>query len=307
MKIRIGFDITVERIGRTSLVLCLLPFPTEMTRIDAPAGVDLTPPPSSGDGDAVPYTDTFGNHCLRVPEGTGPLRLRWDAVVQDSGLPDQVDATARAIPIDELPPETLQFLLPSRFCESDMLLADAWARFGSVPEGWARVQAVCTYVHHHIEFGYHHAAPTKSALDVWRVGRGVCRDYAHLTITLLRALNMPARYVSGYLGDIGVPYAGPGDFCAWVEVFVGGTWRTVDARFNRPRIGRVVMVRGRDAADVPMITAFGNLRMDKFTVWCDELPELENSAEIPHPSQMTGNAADPLPVSSVSAGFWGNR
>ncbi|TKA96317.1 transglutaminase family protein [Cereibacter changlensis] len=273
MRIRIGFDITIERLGETPVVLALAPRPEEDWRLEAPMPIELTPASR-----ARPFTDAFGNRRLRVPAASGPLRMRWDAVAQDDGLPDGFDPEARCLPIDDLPAETLQYLSPSRYCESDLLTPDAWAMFGALEPGWQRVQAICDFVHNHIQFGYGHASPNKTALDVWRDGRGVCRDFAHLTIALCRALNIPARYCSGYLGDIGVPYAGEGDFCAWVEVHVGGVWRTIDARYNMPRIGRIVMVRGRDAVDVPMITAFGAIRMEAFKVWCDEVTAEEEHA-----------------------------
>jgi transglutaminase-like putative cysteine protease len=150
-------------------------------------------------------------------------------------------------------------------------MQDAWRLFGTTEPGWARVQAICDFVHEHIAFGYSHARPSKTAVDVFREKQGVCRDFAHLAIAFCRAMNIPARYASGYLGDIGVPPAGPGDFCAWFEVYLGGRWHTFDARYNVPRIGRVLMVRGRDAGDVPMLISFGDTRLTRFEVRCEEM------------------------------------
>ena len=277
MRIQVGFDITVQRHGPCALILALGLRPEEEPRVEHLDALVLTPGTST-----KPYIDSFGNRRLRIAEGTGPQRMQWNGVVQDDGLPDQLDPFATGTPVYDLPQDVLEYLAPSRYCQSDLMMAEAWQRFGHIPAGWPRVKAVCDFVHQHIEFGYGYARPDKSAVDAFHETRGVCRDYAHLTITFCRALNIPARYVSGYLGDIGVPYAGPGDFCAWVEVFVGGVWRTVDARHNTPRIGRVKMVQGRDAVDVPMITSFGTIEMQSFTVWCDELAEDRQSMDQAH-------------------------
>lgn len=269
MRIKIGFDITIQRLGPTPLILALELRPEEDWRLDHQPVVMATP-----DATMTPYIDVFGNRRLRVAEASGPLQLQWRATVEDDGLEDQLDPMALQAPIDDLPEDVMQYLSPSRYCQSDLLMTEAWSRFGHLPAGWARVQAVCDFVHNHVQFGYGYAHVTKTAVDVLQQGRGVCRDFAHLTITFCRALNIPARYVSGYLGDIGVPYGGPGDFCAWVEVFVGGIWRTIDARHNVPRIGRVKMVHGRDAVDVPMIASFGIVEMHHFAVFCDEIREM---------------------------------
>ncbi len=266
MRIRIGFDIAVDCDERTPLVLALSPHPDERHRVNGPAAVTTRPSHRT-----ETFLDTFGNLRTRLVADAGVTELRWEAVVEDDGCPDEVDWCARQLPVEGLPPETLQFLLPSRYCESDLLSDQAWRLFGQVPEGWARVQAISDFVHGRIEFGYASARPTKTAHEAFREQTGVCRDFAHLAIALCRAMNIPARYVSGYLGDIGVPPAGAGDFCAWFEAFLGGRWYTFDARYNVPRIGRVRMVRGRDAADVPMIASFGNSTLRQFTVWCDEI------------------------------------
>ncbi|MEZ5669887.1 MAG: transglutaminase family protein [Alphaproteobacteria bacterium] len=189
----------------------------------------------------------------------------------DDGAPDIVESNAGQPAVEALPADALPYLKASRYCESDLLGHTAWQMFAGTAPGWARVQAICDFVHRHVTFGYRFGRSTKTALDTFHEGNGVCRDFAHLAIALCRAMNIPARYVSGYLGDIGVPPAGPGDFCAWFEVYLDGGWYTFDARYNVPRIGRVRMVMGRDAADVPMIASFGAYRLTGFKVWADEV------------------------------------
>jgi len=216
--------------------------------------------------------DVFGNRCGFVYAPAGMLRFTSDAIVSDSGQPDPIQPDARQHPVEELPADVLQFLLASRYCEVDRMGDMAWELFGALPPGWGKVQAVVDWVHNHIEFGYGHASPTKTAFDVCEQKKGVCRDFMHLTITLLRCLNIPARYATGYLGDIGVPAAPfPMDFSAWLEVYLGGRWWVFDARHNKPRIGRVLMARGRDAVDVALTTSFGPSRLEKFEVWTDEV------------------------------------
>ena len=199
-------------------------------------------------------------------------------MVRDSGRPDEIVPTARQHAVQDLPAETLQFLLASRYCETDLLSDMAWNLFGGTPEGWPRVQAICDFVHQHITFGYEHARSTKTAWDAYNERVGVCRDFTHLGIALCRAMNIPARYCTGYLGDIGTepPYS-PGDFSAWFEAYLDGRWHTFDPRNNVPRIGRVLMARGRDAADVPLSHAFGRALLTGFRVWTDEVegPEFE--------------------------------
>ena len=196
------------------------------------------------------YTDSFGNVVSRFTVPPGGLDLSCDFVVEDSGQHDPVVADAVQHPVEDLPEDVLVYLLASRYCESDRMLATAWAAFGSTEPGWARVQAIVDYAHDRIEFGYHHARATKTAFDAHDERAGVCRDFAHLAITLCRCMNIPARYCTGYLGDIGIPpIDAPMDFSAWFEVYLGGAWRTFDARHNKPRIGRIVMARGRDAVD----------------------------------------------------------
>jgi transglutaminase-like putative cysteine protease len=266
MRIRIGFDISVECVGSTPLLLALYPHPDEDHRLIGTSAI-LSDPLCSTDV----FVDEFGNRRARLVAPPGLLTLRSDCVAEDSGEPDRVYRSARQLPVEELPVSTLGYLSSSRYCEVDEMSGKAWDLFGSTEPGWARAQAISDFVHEHITFGYGYASSTKTALDAFEERRGVCRDFAHLMITLCRAMNIPARYVSGYLGDIGVPPAGPGDFCAWTEIFLDGSWHTFDARYNTPRIGRVVMVRGRDAADVPMITAFGSYKLKTFEVWTDEV------------------------------------
>jgi transglutaminase-like putative cysteine protease len=218
------------------------------------------------------YRDGFGNWCTRIVAPQGSIRLFADAVVRDSGQPDAVVPDALQHLVQDLPEETLVYLLGSRYCETDRLFETAWSLFGTAPLGWARVQAVCDFVHRHIAFGYEHARPTKSAMEVFNEGKGVCRDYAHLAIAFCRCLNIPARYCTGYLGDIGVPpSANPMDFSAWFEVFLGGRWHTFDARNNMPRIGRVLIARGRDASDVAISSTFGPNTLTSFKVWTDKV------------------------------------
>jgi transglutaminase-like putative cysteine protease len=218
------------------------------------------------------YRDGFGNWCSRLVAPPGRLRLSADALIQDSGQPDVVVPNAWQIEVQNLPEETLVFLLGSRYCETDQLSNLAWQLFGQTPMGWARVQAICDFVHNHLVFGYEHASATKTALQAYQQRRGVCRDYAHLAIAFCRCMNIPARYCTGYLGDIGMPppYA-PMDFAGWFEAWLGGAWYTFDPRNNQPRIGRVLIARGRDAADVAISTCFGENRLESFMVVTDEV------------------------------------
>ena len=202
----------------------------------------------------------------------GRTRVGADAVVNDSGIPDVIVPQARQIPVPDLPEETLLFLLGSRYCETDRLSAIAWNLFGQTPTGWDRVQAICDYVHRHITFGYENARMTRSAFEAYYDKTGVCRDYAHLAVAFCRCMNIPARYCTGYLGDMGTPPPyGTMDFAAWFEAYLDGTWYTFDARNNTPRIGRVLIARGRDASDVAISTTFGPNTLTSFKVWTDEV------------------------------------
>jgi transglutaminase-like putative cysteine protease len=223
------------------------------------------------------YQDGFGNVCSRFIAPAGRLRLYHSTLIEDSGKPDPVSPLACEVPIDDLPPEALQFLLGSRYCEVDRLLDVAGNLFGNSQPGWARVQAVCNWVQANVTFGYPFASPTKTALEVYADRKGVCRDFQHLAITFCRCLNIPARYAAGYLGDIGVPVVPPMDFSAWFEVYLQDRWWTFDARNNMPRIGRVLMARGRDAADVAITTSFGTTWMKNFAVVSDVVPDAKSA------------------------------
>jgi len=228
---------------------------------------------------AVPldkYVDGFGNRCTRIVAPAGGIRLFADGLIRDSGFPEPTFAYAQEHPVESLPHDALVYLLGSRYCETERLMGEAWRLFGNLPPGWTRVQAVCDFVHAHIEFGYHFARPTKTAAEAYLERQGVCRDYAHLAIAFLRCLNVPARYCTGYLGDIGVPAAdAPMDFAGWLEAYLGGAWHTFDPRNNQRRIGRILIARGRDAADVAISTAFGPNTLELFRVWTDEVRAFE--------------------------------
>ena len=240
MFIRAGYEIVIESKADTVLILALSPHSSFDGRIIGSAAVQADP-----ELPLQTFLDTFGNRLTRLRAPAGRLTLWSDCIVEVDGKPDVFDWTAQQHDVGDLPPETLQFLTASRYCDSDSLAPEALRLFGSTPPGWARVQAICNHVHNHLTFGYGFGRPTKTAGEAQREKTGVCRDFAHLAIAFCRAMNIPARYASGYLGDIGVPYSGPGDFCAWFEAYLGNRWHTFDARYNTPRIGRVLMVRGR--------------------------------------------------------------
>jgi transglutaminase-like putative cysteine protease len=224
-----------------------------------------------GDTPVYEYSDSFGNLCTRFYAPKGHLRIWNSTLIEDSGLPDPVASDAREIPPQELPNDVLRFLLNSRYCEVDLLSPVAVELFGGVAPGWNRVEAICSWVNSRVTFNYGFARPTKTALDVFTERIGVCRDFQHLAVTFCRCMNIPARYVAGYLGDIGFPASGPMDFSAWFEAYLDGHWWTFDARHNQPRIGRVLMATGRDAADVAFLTSFGSSILTKFEVVSDEV------------------------------------
>jgi transglutaminase-like putative cysteine protease len=269
MLIRVGFELVYEFAQKTPAVLMLNVHPSRTRDLVEPDHLQLAP--------VLPvtrYIDAFGNICTRLVAPTGRLEIRTDAVVADCGEPDPVEPAARPHEVAELPHDVLVFLLGSRYCETERLMNVAWSNFGSTPPGWARVQAICDFVHSHLRFGYPHARPTRTAIEALIERRGVCRDFAHLAVTLCRCMNIPARYCTGYLGDIGVPpEPEPMDFSAWFEVWLGGRWYAFDARHNVPRIGRIVMARGRDAADVALSTTFGRNTIKRFNVFTDEISE----------------------------------
>jgi transglutaminase-like putative cysteine protease len=268
LQIRVGFELEYLCPAPTPMLLALSIHYTRAGDLIVP-DVLVSEPPVALDA----YRDRFGNWCGRIVAPKGRLVLRADALVHDSGMPDTVLPMLHQTPVEQLPEAVLVYLLGSRYCETDELSDFAWREFGNGPTGWARVQAICDFVHRHIEFGYHHARRTRTALQAFNEGQGVCRDYAHLAITLCRCMNIPARYCTGYLGDIGIPASpDPMDFAAWFEVYLGGRWLTFDARNNTPRIGRVLMARGRDACDVALTNTFGPNTLQRFSVWADEVP-----------------------------------
>lgn len=268
MLIKIGFDISFQLKGPTPMVAMLYVHPSRRADLRAPEKLIVQP-----DVAVTNFSDSFGNRCARfVAPGPGEVELRLDSLIEDSGKPDREPLDLPQHVIEDLPNETLPFLLPSRYCEVDKLTDIAWQEFAHTPPGWERVQAICTWVHKHITFGYHLASSTKSAWDVYQRGEGVCRDFNHLAVTFCRCMNIPARYVTGYLGDIGVPAApNPMDFSAWFEAYLGGRWITFDARHVVPRIGRILMATGRDAADVALTTNFGSAVLKKFVVVTEEV------------------------------------
>ncbi|KAA6461082.1 transglutaminase family protein [Acidobacteria bacterium AB60] len=268
MQIRIGYQIEFDVHAVTPMVALLHVHPSRERDLLEPDTLRIEP-----GVEATEYLDGFGNRCTRFVAQPGPLRLANSTLIEDSGLPDQVDLHAREVPVGEVPSEYLCYLLNSRYCEVDRFANIAYELFGHVNPGWARVQAICDWVHGKVAFGYPHARPTKSALDVYTERVGVCRDFQHLAITFCRAMNIPARYATGYLGDIGVPKGGAMDFSAWFEVYLGDRWWTLDARHNQPRIGRVLMAVGRDASDVAITTSFGQTTLTQFSVVTDEVVE----------------------------------
>jgi transglutaminase-like putative cysteine protease len=267
MQIRVGYELVYQCPKPTPMIITLSIHYTRISDVVRPDHMITEP--------VIPiaaYRDSYGNWCTRLVAPTGRLRLTADALVNDRGQPDAVAPWLGQHPVQELPEETLLFLLGSRYCETEPLLEIAWRLFEASPPGWARVQAICDFVHDHISFGYQHASPTATAWQVYHSQRGVCRDYAHLAIALCRCMNIPARYCSGYLADIGLPPPqSPMDFAGWFEAFLGGAWYTFDARNNAPRIGRVLIARGRDAADAAISTAFGQNTLESFRVWTDEV------------------------------------
>jgi transglutaminase-like putative cysteine protease len=267
MQIRVGYELAYACPQATPMILTLSIHASRAPDIVVPDPVSTYPAaPVTG------YRDSFGNWCTRLVAPTGEFRVLTHAVVRDSGFPDLVAPEAPQTPVEALPEEVLRFLLPSRYCETDLLSPTAWQLFGNSRTGWGRVQAICDFVHNHVQFGYGFARPTKTAWEVYQERAGVCRDFAHLAISLCRCMNIPARYCTGYLGDIGVPASdAPMDFSGWFEAFLGGRWYTFDARHNTPRIGRVLIARGRDASDVAISTAFGPSCLKSFKVWTDEV------------------------------------
>jgi len=266
MQIRAGYELIYDFPQPTPMVLMLNIHHTRAGDIVVPDRMTTDP--------AVPttaYRDGFGNWCTRIMAPAGRLRLTANSVLNDSGKPDEVVMPERPHAVEDLPEEAMVFLLGSRYCETDRLSPIAWDLFGKAPAD-ARVQAICDYVHNHIAFSYQDARSTRTAWEALAERKGVCRDFAHLAVAFCRCMNIPARYCTGYLSDIGVPPPyGPPDFAAWFEAYLGGRWRTFDPRNNTPRIGRVLMARGRDATDVAISNTFGPNTLAGFTVWTDEV------------------------------------
>ncbi|MGE3412113.1 MAG: transglutaminase family protein [Dehalococcoidia bacterium] len=271
MLLRIGYELVYDCVQPTPMIVVLSVHPGRAP--DLLVADHLVTNPSVP---AFAYHDAYGNSCTRLVAPTGEIRLSADGVIRDSGEPDAVVPTARQLPVEELPSRTLQFLLPSRYCEADLLAEVAWDRFGTTREGWPRVQAICDFVHERVSFGYGYARSTKTAWDTYNERTGVCRDFTHLGIALCRSMNIPARYCTGYLGEVGTELPPrPGDFSAWFEAYLDGQWYTFDPRNNVPRIGRVLIAHGLDAADVPLSHTFGPSVLKQFRVWTDEIDEAE--------------------------------
>jgi transglutaminase-like putative cysteine protease len=268
LQLQAGFDLVYSFPQPTPIILVVNIHESRTGDLVVPDELITEPPlPIAG------YRDAFGNRCNRVLAPAGRLRLTTDCVIRDSGQPDEMALAAGPNSVEDLPSDILVFLLGSRYCETDCLSQAAWQLFGQVAPGYARVQAICDYVHRHIAFNYQNARATRSAAEVFNERTGVCRDYAHLAIAFCRCMNIPARYCTGYLSDLGtLPPYGVGDFAAWFEVWIGGRWYTFDPRNNVPRVGRVLMARGRDACDVAIATTFGPNTLESFRVWTDEVP-----------------------------------
>jgi transglutaminase-like putative cysteine protease len=279
MQIQVGYEIVYYCSQQTPMIL--------MVNIHYSHAADIVIPDRLTTDPFVPITahrDVYGNWCSRIVAPIGRIRLSANAVVTVTGETDVVAPLARQHEVKDLPEDTLVFLLGSRCCETDLLSQVAWNLFSSTPPGWKRVQAICDYVHNHIVFGYEDACPTMTAWEVFNQRKGVCRDYAHLAIAFCRCMNIPARYCTGYLGDMGTPPPyGVMDFAAWLEVYLEGAWYTFDARNNVPRIGRVLIARGRDAADVAIATTFGLNTLESFKVWTDEIGESGPGLDSSHP------------------------
>lgn len=267
MLIRLGYDIRFQTSSRVPFIALLNVHPSRRQDLREPDVFHTDPQLTVGE-----YEDSFGNTCTRFVAPPGDLRISSSFLIEDSGIADPVKLDAQQAPVEDLPADVLRFLLASRYCETDLLANTAFRMFGHTQPGWPRVQAICDWVHEHVTFGYNFARSSKSAVEVLADRKGVCRDFQHLAIAFCRCLNIPARYATGYLGDIGVPPVdSPMDFSAWFEVYLDGRWWTFDARHNRPRIGRVLMAVGRDAADVAITTSFGNALLTQFTIVTDEV------------------------------------
>ena len=267
MKIRFGFDIEYNCPQLTPVIMCLNVHSSRAPDLLTPDYIKTAPSivPSS-------YRDSFGNWVTRLVLPEGESRIYADALINDYGKPDLRDSDAMQIPVENLPDEVLMYLLGSRYCETDVLMDDAWKLFSSAPFGWQRVQSICDFVHRHINFGYEFARPTKTAAEAFKEKSGVCRDFTHLAVTLCRCMNIPARYCAGYVPDVsGNCISGEMDFAAWFEAYLDGAWYVFDPRNNREIVGRILIARGRDAADVAISNAFGETELVRFEVHAHEV------------------------------------
>jgi len=286
--IRAGFDIAFNCLHEVPMLLMLSVHPSRQRDLVTDHCLRFSP-----DVEARDFTDAFGNIFTRLVAPKGLIEIRNQFVIEDSGLPDATAPLAEQVSLRELPDEAFAFLLGSRYCDTQKLIDLAWTRFGSIDGGWQRVQAICDFVHKHIKFGYQFARDDRMASEAYEERTGVCRDFAHLAVTLCRCMNIPARYCTGYLGDIGVPRdPAPMDFSAWFEAYIGKRWFTFDARHNHPRIGRILIARGRDAADVAISTTFGSARLARFSVLTEQMMESDCATvqfDLSSTSNRTGN------------------
>jgi transglutaminase-like putative cysteine protease len=269
MRIRFGYDMTYQTPKPTPMIGMLNVHHSRAVQLEAPDFLRTEPQVS-----IATYHDSFGNFCFRLVAPAGDIRMFAEAVIHDTGGVDPVGCNAVEHAVQDLPDDTLQFLLPSRYCDTDLLSEEAWRLFEHAPAGWGRVQAICDYVHGYLRFDYLDCDPTRTASQAYHKGVGVCRDFTHLAVAFTRCMNIPARYCTGYISDVGLPppYEDQ-DFCAWMEVFLGGQWWAFDPRNNAPRVGRILMARGRDAADVPLVHSFGPHLLRKFKVFLEPLPD----------------------------------
>lgn len=266
MEIKLGYDLVFNFSQPTPLIL--------MLEVHASRASDLLSEDRIHTEPEVPisrYLDGFGNSCSRLTTTAGEFRIYSESVIADEGKADLVQASAKQLAIEDLPNESLVYLLPSRYCDTEFLMTKAWELFGSSEPGWQRVEAICDYVHQSLSYNIDTASPTKSASMALYEGSGVCRDFAHTAISLCRCMNIPARYCCGYmLHQDGPEVPREPEFAAWFEAYLDGAWYSFDARFNEPRKGRVLISRGRDAADVPIMHAFGFSTITSFDVWAEE-------------------------------------
>ena len=267
MRLQTGFEIVYDCPAPVPMLLTLSVHPSRREDLETPDWLRTDPPLN-----VRQYLDGYGNICSRLLAPAGQTTLSADFIIRDSGLIDVYAPEAVQHPIEDLPDDAVLFLLGSRYCETDRLSQIAWSLFQGTRPGWERVQAITDFVHNHIVFNYANARPDKTAYDAWIERTGVCRDYAHLAVAFCRCMNIPARYCTGYMGDIGVPVVGVMDFSAWFEVYLGDRWYTFDARNNMPRMARVLIARGRDAIDVAIANTFGVANLTKFDVTSFEAP-----------------------------------